>query len=146
MGRGQWEKRLQTDIRMARQALWEALTPQNSTPPNFSDSETITNPFPFHYSSKCTTSYASSTENIARLLTGWMNKNPPNNPPTCPNTSDESEAFGSFFRFESFESENSSDCDQPETKLSVLEKWLLEEGGVQGIRSDSLPENEDLIN
>ncbi|XP_028806414.1 myb-related protein 306-like [Neltuma alba] len=68
MPRGQWERRLQTDIHMAKRALSEALSP-DQTPSCLSES----NP------SKPATqrlSYASSAENIARLLKGWM-KNPP---------------------------------------------------------------------
>lgn len=73
MPRGQWERRLQTDIHMAKRALSQALSPdqtpstclfQSSNNP----SKPVITPQPL--------SYASSADNIARLLKGWM-KNPP---------------------------------------------------------------------
>lgn len=76
MSRGQWEKRLQTDIQLARQALCDALSPEK--PFASSDlSEAKHNPFPgSSVSSKpiqtLMTNYPSSTENIAKLLKGWM--------------------------------------------------------------------------
>ncbi|XP_020110198.1 myb-related protein 306-like [Ananas comosus] len=70
--KGQWEKRLQTDIHMARRALREALSLEK---PNSSLNELKPqNCFP--KKPICATSYASSTENIARLLEGWV-RNPP---------------------------------------------------------------------
>ncbi|CAH2069996.1 unnamed protein product [Thlaspi arvense] len=87
--KGQWERRLQTDINMAKQALCDALSldkPQNPT--NFSiadlgygsssSSSSITttttttsntNPYPSGV-------YASSAENIARLLQNFMKDTP----------------------------------------------------------------------
>ncbi|XP_054822072.1 myb-related protein 306-like isoform X2 [Prosopis cineraria] len=65
--KGQWERRLQTDIHMAKQALCEALSldkPMTETDTKPSDSTIQTSP------------YASSTENIARLLQNWMNQSP----------------------------------------------------------------------
>jgi len=75
--RGQWERRLQTDIQMAKRALSEALSPEkpsclsgsNSNPSDSSSSFSSTKPS----QSLC---YASSAENIARMLKGWM-KSPP---------------------------------------------------------------------
>lgn len=75
MSRGQWEKRLQTDIHLARQALCDALSPEKP----FSSSglsKAKHKPFPgSSVSSKpvqtLTTNYPSSTENIAKLLKGW---------------------------------------------------------------------------
>lgn len=89
--KGQWERRLQTDIQTAKQALCEALSldktlPANNTnipasmaPSSSAPAETkpvltlnpsYTNP-PLKPSG-----YASSTENIARLLQNWMKKSP----------------------------------------------------------------------
>ncbi|MED6188379.1 hypothetical protein PIB30_085429 [Stylosanthes scabra] len=106
--RGQWERRLQTDIHMAKRALSEALSPENNNNNNnnnklsscfFSSSSSI--------SSKCESSsitdtkatqsslcYASSAENIARLLKGWM-KNPATN--NNNNKSSSSRTQNSFF-------------------------------------------------
>ncbi|XP_030550713.1 transcription factor MYB96-like [Rhodamnia argentea] len=75
MSRGQWEKRLQTDIQLARQALCDALSPEK--PFASSDlSEAKHKPFPgSSVSSKPIqtpmTNYPSSTDNIAKLLKGW---------------------------------------------------------------------------
>ncbi|XP_061356093.1 myb-related protein 306-like [Gastrolobium bilobum] len=74
MPRGQWERRLQTDIHMAKRALSEALSP-NKTPclpeSNLSNGGSFCTIKPTQSSS-----YASSADNIARLLKGWM-KNAP---------------------------------------------------------------------
>ncbi|XP_038990237.1 myb-related protein 306-like isoform X2 [Phoenix dactylifera] len=77
--KGQWERRLQTDIHMAKQALREALSLDKPNclaelkPSNGSYSFTkLSQPA----TSSSMTPYASNTENISRLLEGWM-KNPP---------------------------------------------------------------------
>ncbi|XP_027167633.1 myb-related protein 306 [Coffea eugenioides] len=91
ISKGQWERRLQTDIHMAKQALCEALSldktppasntniPESMAPSSSAPAETkpvltlnpsFTNP-PLKPSG-----YASSTENIARLLQNWMKKSP----------------------------------------------------------------------
>ncbi|KAK6913252.1 SANT/Myb domain [Dillenia turbinata] len=178
--RGQWEKRLQTDIHMAKQALCEALSIEKpeattSTICETKPKPTTTQPY----------TYASSTENIARLLQGFMRKNSPKPTTnkhnslssaassevtsTTPSTTaphsnngiDLSEAFESLFGFESFESSN-SDSSQPmspdaslfqgESKpdisaqlpLSLLEKWLFDEGGCAGAVSAAAQEHADL--
>ncbi|GMJ04951.1 myb domain protein 96, MYB DOMAIN PROTEIN 96 [Hibiscus trionum] len=61
--KGQWERRLQTDIRMVKQALSEALSVDNLS---------------FSTDSKPSqaTTYASSAENISRLLENWMKTTP----------------------------------------------------------------------
>ncbi|XP_076911874.1 myb-related protein 306-like [Bidens hawaiensis] len=61
MTKGQWERRLQTDIHLAKQALCEALS---------IDNKSIS--LPDLPPSQSTASYASSAENIARLLPNWM--------------------------------------------------------------------------
>ncbi|XP_027332081.1 myb-related protein 306-like [Abrus precatorius] len=75
--KGQWERRLQTDIHMAKQALCEALSldkPTHIFPetklPSTSHFHHPTTPNP------TSPQYASSTENIARLLENWMKKSP----------------------------------------------------------------------
>ncbi|KAF7136484.1 hypothetical protein RHSIM_Rhsim08G0155100 [Rhododendron simsii] len=76
ISKGQWERRLQTDIHTAKKALCEALSLDKST--NLSNLKpNILSPTT-DQSSSSKTAYASSTENIARLLQTWM-KNPPNN-------------------------------------------------------------------
>ncbi|KAG1342497.1 Myb-related protein [Cocos nucifera] len=80
ISKGQWERRLQTDIHMAKQALREALSLGETNlltelmkPSNGSYSST--RPSQPATSSSATT-YASSTENISRLLEGWMKNTP----------------------------------------------------------------------
>lgn len=80
ISRGQWERRLQTDIHMAKKALSEALSPTNKIISS-SSLEPNNNLCNDHGSIKpiiptISSSYASSADNIARLLKGWM-KNPP---------------------------------------------------------------------
>ncbi|XAR51741.1 hypothetical protein NMG60_11006458 [Bertholletia excelsa] len=75
ISRGQWEKRLQTDIHKAKQALHEALSlDQKPISPIFPEPKPTNNGY---YSLKPDqgSTYASSTENIARWLREWT-KNP----------------------------------------------------------------------
>ncbi|KAI6675679.1 hypothetical protein NL676_003585 [Syzygium grande] len=75
--KGQWERKLQTDIHMAKQALYEALSLDNQqsflkeTTIALGDGDDDCNRPPHQESS-----YASSTKNIARLLEGWMKSSP----------------------------------------------------------------------
>lgn len=73
ISKGQWERRLQTDIHTAKQALCDALsldtTPNNNPPPHDQDQQ----PSSVQTS---TTTYASSAENIAKLLQNWMKNSP----------------------------------------------------------------------
>ncbi|KAF4403173.1 hypothetical protein CsatB_017665 [Cannabis sativa] len=102
ISKGQWERRLQTDIHMAKQALCEALSldkPIDHHNHNLGESKpSITTTTCFHTSCdhqdhdhKNTTkshqplSYASNAENIARLLESWM-KNSPKSGKTNSNT------------------------------------------------------------
>ncbi|KAK1607734.1 hypothetical protein QYE76_031407 [Lolium multiflorum] len=63
--KGQWERRLQTDIHTARQALRDALSMDASTP-------TVPQPSAALAAPPLKATYASSADNIARLLEGWM--------------------------------------------------------------------------
>lgn len=72
MPRGQWEKRLQTDIHMAKQALREALSPEK---PSYTSGSKPSDVCSYANPAQSST-YASSTENISRLLKGWT-RNPP---------------------------------------------------------------------
>ncbi|KAI4366677.1 hypothetical protein MLD38_022524 [Melastoma candidum] len=73
ISRGQWERRLQSDIHLARQALHDALAPEKS--PSSSSNEVLGR------KNSSLGSYPSSTENIAKLLRGW-NKNKGGETPT----------------------------------------------------------------
>uniref|UniRef100_A0A1D1Z407 Myb-related protein 306 n=1 Tax=Anthurium amnicola TaxID=1678845 RepID=A0A1D1Z407_9ARAE len=91
MAKGQWERRLQTDIHMAKQALCQALSVETpcflaelKLPPSSSSSDGY-NSVSTHCQRRCespkqatpsTTTYASSAENISRLLQGWMRNTP----------------------------------------------------------------------
>lgn len=73
--RGQWERRLQTDIHMAKQALCDALSTMDQKPtsnmPNLINSSPKISLNSNHKQGQTSSIYASSTENIARLLQGW---------------------------------------------------------------------------
>uniref|UniRef100_A0A803M151 Uncharacterized protein n=1 Tax=Chenopodium quinoa TaxID=63459 RepID=A0A803M151_CHEQI len=153
--KGQWERRLQTDIHMAKQALCEALSIDK--PEFLPRTDSIPNPS-FNQQSSI---YASSTENIARLLENWRKptpKSPQDSTQTtsCNNNNDRDE-FKSLLSFNSNSNSNSNSTTtdnnsqvsasvevfQDESKpmlglsaavseeqvpLSLLEKWLFEEG------------------
>ncbi|XP_075519492.1 myb-related protein 306-like [Primulina tabacum] len=74
ISKGQWEKRLQTDIHMAKQALCEALCIDKSGPKTPPDSEIY--PVTLQTTTVPSSTYASSAENIARLLENWTKKSP----------------------------------------------------------------------
>ncbi|KAJ1419614.1 SANT/Myb domain [Sesbania bispinosa] len=145
--RGQWERRLQTDIQMAKKALSEALSPEKQSSlsaSNPSNSTTSSSTKPTQ--SLC---YASSADNIARLLKGWM-KNPPKSSRTNSamtqnsfnnlaaagtdtassevslngakgNSAELSETFVSLFGFESLESSNSEFSQSLSPEATVLQ-------------------------
>ncbi|XP_061367101.1 myb-related protein 306-like [Gastrolobium bilobum] len=142
--RGQWERRLQTDIHMAKRALSEALSPEKPSCLSVSNPSNSS----FFSSTKQTQSlcYASSAENIARLLKGWM-KNPPKS--SCTNSvvtqnsfnniaaggtdtassegspkgssAELSETFESLFGFESLESSTSEFSQSLSPEATVLQ-------------------------
>ncbi|TXG51715.1 hypothetical protein EZV62_024239 [Acer yangbiense] len=152
--KGQWERRLQTDIHMAKQALCEALS---------LDKTTSNQPYNSYHevSGSSSSIYASSAENISKLLQNWM-KIPPSSNSETNSSATTQEGFDSLFTFNS--NCQSSDASQsvsvdtanltPETShfqdetkpiletqvpLTLLEKWLFEDGVA--------PEGqEDLIN
>ncbi|MCD7455376.1 Transcription factor [Datura stramonium] len=69
--KGQWERRLQTDIDKAKKALCEALSLDKSdSPANPINLTTAQQTVPG------SSSYASSAENISRLLQNWMKNSP----------------------------------------------------------------------
>ncbi|KAK8653362.1 hypothetical protein V6N13_127369 [Hibiscus sabdariffa] len=142
ISRGQWERKLQTDIHMAKKALSDALSPEKpSGSVEFG-----------HTSHAKPSGYVSSTENIAKLLKGWMRS-----PMKIPDSADSSEGGtdpmkqdkNSKETAEGFES-SISDISQsmsPEaslsqdeskpnvdarTQLSFLEEWLFDKGLNQG--------------
>lgn len=187
--RGQWERRLQSDIHMAKQALSEALSPEKPTSTTLSDLKPS-------IKAGQATSYASSTENIARLLKNWT-RNPTkaarrnsiittdqsysfddkmgsagtNDSTSSEGTDQQLSAandnngvelcealeflFGSFECFESSNSDFSGSVSpdaslfQDESKpdpnvqlpLSLLEKWLFDEGKEHGLNDIKLDDH-----
>ncbi|XP_022868836.1 myb-related protein 306-like [Olea europaea var. sylvestris] len=155
ISKGQWERRLQTDIHRVKQALSEALSLENSNN-NLPDSE----PFPIQ-----TSTYASNTENIARLLKDWMKNSrkssqggpvsTQNNPSVGTSSnlsegkmsaktpgghhslfslnSDESGEAAANFTPENgvFKDEKKQDLNN-QMPLTLLEKWLLDDVTTQG--------------
>ncbi|MBA0649784.1 hypothetical protein Goklo_017308 [Gossypium klotzschianum] len=151
ISRGQWERKLQTDIQMAKQALTDALSTEKS-------SGLASKP----------RGYASSTENIAKLLKKWMRNPPkpassdnmggigtPGKENKSSNSIEMSEVFESLDVFESFDSSNSDfsqslspdqarlfqDESKPDVnelgQLTLLEKWLFDDGANQ-VKDDQL--------
>ncbi|KAG0482859.1 hypothetical protein HPP92_010943 [Vanilla planifolia] len=130
LSKGQWERRLQTDIQNAKQALSEALSLENRKPevPPFSRP-------PNAYT------YASSTENISRLLESWMKSTPKSRSRTSSESTTESKTTATVekavmgsdhaplgsFRFDSNGSrEMAGTAVAP---FSFIETWLLEDLG-----------------
>ncbi|KAE8706738.1 MYB306 protein [Hibiscus syriacus] len=164
ISRGQWEMKLQTDIHMAKKALSDAISPAKSS------GSVEFEPFNGHTSYAKQSGYASSTENIAKLLKGWMRsplkmadsadfsvegidpvKEEKNNEETA-------EGFQSVLGFESLDSSISdiSESMSPEasllqdeskpnlnaqTELSLLEEWLFDEGKDYKLCDLALDEN-----
>ncbi|KAJ1701348.1 hypothetical protein LUZ63_001127 [Rhynchospora breviuscula] len=158
MSKGQWERRLQTDIHMARQALREALS-LDSDPVKENSSHHTYLPSPVTSSQACQTVvsssgiYASNTENIARLLEGWMKSKPKSQSEQSAESGSASTRYsinkGVVGSTESDSSEGSASFKQelttPEISefgsetaqvpLSVIENWLFDESTVmeQGV-------------
>ncbi|XP_062193264.1 myb-related protein 306-like isoform X2 [Phragmites australis] len=150
--KGQWERRLQTDIHTARQALRDALSLEPSPLPTPPGSAT----------------YASSAENIARLLEGWLRpsgrgggKGPEASGSTSttattqqqPQRSGEGAASASASH--SAAAAQTPECSTETSKMagatcgagaapafSMLESWLLDDGmghGEVGLMADVVP-------
>ncbi|WVZ19456.1 hypothetical protein V8G54_006778 [Vigna mungo] len=154
--KGQWERRLQTDIHMAKQALCEALSLDK---PNQIFPETK---LPSTSSHPTSSLYASSTENIARLLDNWMKKSPKKTETNysmsnmvttgssssegTQSTQDQLDSLWSFQyeRSQSVSAEENTNLVESkpnvetQVPLMLLENWLFEDGAPQC--------NEDLMN
>ncbi|KAG9451302.1 hypothetical protein H6P81_011267 [Aristolochia fimbriata] len=189
ISKGQWERRLQTDIHTARQALCEALSLENKSSdlPNNSSLKRSSSSSPGGVQVQ-SSSYVWSTENVSRLLQGWMRNSPKTSRSNSDATQNSSnleysvsssaagagndtispEALESLLSFETCstpemsrsppssleDNENNLGIFQEESKpgaveaaagaaaaqapLSVLEKWLFEEGGNQVQEEDML--------
>ncbi|KAG7020049.1 Myb-related protein, partial [Cucurbita argyrosperma subsp. argyrosperma] len=163
LSRGQWERRLQTDIHTAKRALCEALSLDKQNPFGIiEDSKPQTNnlilqsppppppPPPTTTTTTTTSAYASSAENIARLLENWMKKSPEksseittqacvsegsqsatngNNSPDGP-TLDDSSCFLNF------NNTSSTSTANQEVPLTFLEKWLFDDAALANVHTD----------
>ncbi|KAJ0988554.1 hypothetical protein J5N97_006910 [Dioscorea zingiberensis] len=138
--KGQWERRLQTDINMAKQALSDALSLEKP----ICDSTESKNSS--GYSSAI---YASSAENISKLLKGWVKKC------SVSNTSDQAcsasstggttttTSFATNLLPEASETSlfygESKPSIEVSTPFSMLETWLFDESTVdQQLGQDDL--------
>ncbi|CAN1322401.1 Transcription factor MYB94 [Linum perenne] len=125
--RGQWERRLQSDLHTARRALSQAISPSVSSAPELNDSP--------HAPPSTTPAYASSAENIANLLKGWMNTRPSNDAGySAVGFPGQSMDLGSgLTNSDTVSPYYTTPCKEDrkaaeEARLSMLEKWLLDEG------------------
>ncbi|KAJ0100231.1 hypothetical protein Patl1_21916 [Pistacia atlantica] len=131
---GQWERRLQTDIHMARQALCEALSPEK---PAFKSEMKPSNGFISYANNNnknettTTTIYASSADNIARLLKGWA-RNSPKSASTTTNSAATTQ--------QSFNNGESTSSEETPRKLGAFES-LFGGGGFESFDSSA---NSDL--
>ncbi|CAH2044994.1 unnamed protein product [Thlaspi arvense] len=132
ISRGQWERRLQTDIHLAKKALSEALSPAvapiatstlatTTTSSSAESRRSTSSACGFLRTQETSTTYASSTENIAKLLKGWVKNSPKtqNSPDQMVSPDSESkdviksdvekDCLGAFQTFSGFD--HLKDCD-----------------------------------
>ncbi|KAG6477464.1 hypothetical protein ZIOFF_066719 [Zingiber officinale] len=132
--KGQWERCLQMDVEMAKRALSEALSMEDPV-----SSSTIRR----GNSPLAPSTYAASTENISRLLEGWMKKKKKKTTSTTsPATSTSSQMSMSasnyiapppptMFEFEEGSPETTTTAAAP---FHLLESWLFDECLMDGMR------------
>lgn len=124
--KGQWEKRLQTDINLAKQALSEALSfdpkPNNKLVPSSNrENGTTTQSSPF---------YALTTDNISKLLEQWNNKGSTSNSgSSSTETETDTSASGSncVMSPQPIDSDFGLGLNFGGPELSMFESWLLDE-------------------
>ncbi|KAL9672719.1 hypothetical protein QQ045_028971 [Rhodiola kirilowii] len=138
--KGQWERRLQTDINLAKQALCQALavdtTDQvNQTHEPGTTSSCIICPLT---PSPTTTTYASSTANISKLLEGWMMKKKEAVASSAStdfnNVNNQFGASSSSEEYDQFNYMDQQITTKPyisnvESQVTLFEKWLLFDDG-----------------
>ncbi|XP_047332892.1 myb-related protein 306-like [Impatiens glandulifera] len=93
--KGRWERRLQTDIHKAKQALSEALSLHNQPSSSTQEPIILLSSPPPSPSPPLASSYLTSAENIAKLLPNWMKKKNKNDPPSLSQTSSDATAHSS---------------------------------------------------
>ncbi|KAG7037102.1 Myb-related protein [Cucurbita argyrosperma subsp. argyrosperma] len=136
ISKGQWERRLQTDIHTAKRALCEALSLHKP-----SSYETMEASKP----QQSTATYASSAENIAKLLENWMKKSPKcstqsegSQSGTNYNNSPEVNLDDSLFNFNNNSNSPSTSTTNQVPSLSFLEKWLFDDGALAHVHADHI--------
>ncbi|RZR74176.1 hypothetical protein BHM03_00033098 [Ensete ventricosum] len=140
ISKGQWERCLQTDVDMAKRALSQALSMEKEWKASSIDRSSL--------SSRPSSTYASSTENISRLLKGWMSGTS-SNPGVAQASSasvraDTASSQGSasasssncIMSPEPLESllglhDSTPEGSEAQAPLSLLESWLLDEDAGQ---------------
>ncbi|XP_022137058.1 myb-related protein 306-like [Momordica charantia] len=150
--KGQWERRLQTDIHTAKRALCEALSLDKTTSyyDIMGESKTPTNS---NLQTPITTAtYASSAENIARLLENWMKKSPKSSQTTttqlsvtasegshsATNTTSPEPNLDYHSSFISFNNTNYSSSTPNQVPLTLLEKWLFDDAALAHVPDHDL--------
>ncbi|KAH6774523.1 hypothetical protein C2S53_007582 [Perilla frutescens var. hirtella] len=103
ISRGQWEKRLQDDITTAKQALHDALSSDSPSPNN-------NNPV----------LYASSTQNIAKLLKDWEKNTPKSGESKCSSTQNSYSNNISTTVDSVYSKEAPTNCDESESGMEDL--------------------------
>ena len=113
--KGQWERRLQTDIHTARQALHDALSLDTSSAP--------TGP-----QQPAAPLYASSADNIARLLEGWMRPGDKASPGSRSSGSGEGASAPTPEGSTVTSKTEDGRAAAAAPALSMLENWLFDDG------------------
>ncbi|XP_062190707.1 transcription factor MYB30-like [Phragmites australis] len=155
--KGQWERRLQTDINLARRALREALTPLDDVKPQqpnavgagtgCGDSPASSSSGASQFSPSAAAGlYVLTTENISRMLDGWAGRkgrrggsSGPGTPGGAESASGSSEAsevsYGGAAIVSAapsmagplFEHETKPAVAAQQTQLSAIESWLFDD-------------------
>ncbi|KAK7347274.1 hypothetical protein VNO80_21802 [Phaseolus coccineus] len=150
--KGQWERRLQTDIQTAKQALCDALS-LHTTPATHAVPETMPSSTSHQPYSHASSSYASSYENISRLMENWMKtpssnetnslgdfsfNNMVDNTPRCSSSEGAHSTTNTtcaqdhvFDLFTLSSSTNYGSPSQTQVPLTMIENWLFEDGSSQ---------------
>lgn len=155
--KGQWERRLQTDIQTAKQALREALSLttkkdfiQNkllllsSSPPNKNNNKQFhissSSSSPSTSSSSSSSTYVSNAENIAELLKNWTKNSPKKamarsrnseSSSSCQNNNNNNNTNCSNLWVEEeisyYSNNNNNNVQEGGVPFNLLEKWLFDE-------------------
>ncbi|CAN8234780.1 unnamed protein product [Cochlearia groenlandica] len=153
VNKGQWEFKLQTDINMAKQALFQALS--LSKPSSSITHESINDsPKPYHHHHS-SSAYASSTNNISKLLLNWTNSSSSSRLNTSSSSlfnnqglsiGEEERVIDHDHHSDNIEATNSNvtDHDHDQGSLSLIEKWLFDAHGLVQCDHDD-DDQEDLV-